>query len=248
MNRYLVFRLYAPLASWGTPAVGEERPTATYPGRSAIVGLLSAAIGIRRDEHARLSQLNDDIEIAVKQHSPGRMLRDYHTVQMPPTRKGQRFYTRKDELDRPSHELNTIVSKRDYRCDGLWIVAIRASQAADADRLDELAAALARPRFPLYFGRRACPPAAPLAPECVEENSWRESLNHEFPPIGNERARALVPAFDVLYSWEGEADALDGSGQGVESSEVWDVPVDRKRWQFRQRTEFRRYAGVDGGR
>ncbi len=50
MTEYLVFRLYAPLASWGEAAVGESRPTATYPGRGAIIGLLGAALGVRRDD------------------------------------------------------------------------------------------------------------------------------------------------------------------------------------------------------
>ena len=246
--RYLVFRLYAPLASWGTPAVGEERPTASYPGRSAIIGLLAAALGIRRDEAERLDALNQNIRLAVKQHSPGRLLRDYHTVQIPPSRKGQRFHTRRDELDRPSNELGTIISKRDYRSDGLWIIALRAGADADDGLLGELAEALARPRFALYFGRRACPPAAPLTPRCITAENWREALDHVFPPIAGETKDALVPAHDRLYAWEGDAPDLDGDTAGVESSDVWDMPRDRHRWQFGPRLEFRRYVHSAGGR
>ena len=44
----LVFQLEAPLSSWGDVAVGEYRPTAEYPGQSAILGLLAAALGIDR--------------------------------------------------------------------------------------------------------------------------------------------------------------------------------------------------------
>jgi CRISPR system Cascade subunit CasD len=50
MMEYLLFRLYGPLASWGEIAVGESRHTATYPGKSALLGLLAAALGIRRDD------------------------------------------------------------------------------------------------------------------------------------------------------------------------------------------------------
>nr|WP_284509571.1 CRISPR-associated protein Cas5 [Salinivibrio costicola] len=48
MRDYLVFRLYGPLASWGEPAVGGDRPTSAYPSRSAVLGLLGAALGIKR--------------------------------------------------------------------------------------------------------------------------------------------------------------------------------------------------------
>ncbi|WP_295540003.1 CRISPR-associated protein Cas5, partial [Thiolapillus sp.] len=52
MDDYLVFQLYAPLASWGGQAVGQERPSDDHPGRSALLGLLAAALGIRREEEA----------------------------------------------------------------------------------------------------------------------------------------------------------------------------------------------------
>ena len=45
MPRYVVFRLAAPLASFGEVAVGERRPTADRPTRSAVIGLLGAALG-----------------------------------------------------------------------------------------------------------------------------------------------------------------------------------------------------------
>ena len=45
---------------------------------------------------------------------------------------------------------------------------------------------------------------------------------------------------NALYAWEGDARDLDGNGQGVESSESWDMPLNRRRWQFGPRTEYRR--------
>ena len=43
---FLVFQLQAPLASWGEPAVGEYRGSCGYPGESALIGLLGAALGL----------------------------------------------------------------------------------------------------------------------------------------------------------------------------------------------------------
>ena len=118
---YLVMRLYTPISSWGTLAVGEDRPTVNYPTRSAVLGLLGAALGIRRSETQKLKDLADSIGIASKTYSEGTILRDYHTIQTPTTSKGVNFFTRKQELQ--SVRLRLFYS-RDYREDGLWVVAI----------------------------------------------------------------------------------------------------------------------------
>ena len=51
MPEYLVFQLYGPFMSWGDIAVGEMRPSAMMPAKSAILGLLAAAVGIKRPEY-----------------------------------------------------------------------------------------------------------------------------------------------------------------------------------------------------
>lgn len=256
MPNHLVFRLYAPMASWGEAAVGETRPTATYPGRGAILGLIAAALGIRRDDDERQRDLRRSLSVAVKQRSPGLLLRDYHTVQMPSTQAKVAHRTRREELSVPRDVLNTILSSRDYRCDGLWIVAVRLE--ADAMwSLEAIKSALEKPRFTLYLGRKACPLAAPLLPVIVEAEHWKAALNHEFesgvdvdktwfPLIGNERQdrRLLRLPKEVLYAWEGEASALDDSASAAETSEVWDEPLHRRRWQFGARLEHRRTESV----
>ncbi|MGO2672214.1 MAG: type I-E CRISPR-associated protein Cas5/CasD, partial [Psychrobacter celer] len=112
---YLVMRLYAPISSWGTLAVGEDRPTVNYPTRSAVLGLLGAALGIKRSEAQKLRDLASSIGIASKTYSEGTILRDYHTIQTPTTSKGVNFFTRKQELQ--SAKVETILSSRDYRED-----------------------------------------------------------------------------------------------------------------------------------
>ncbi|MCK0753368.1 type I-E CRISPR-associated protein Cas5/CasD [Chromohalobacter japonicus] len=251
MTEYLVFRLYAPLVSWGEAAVGETRPTATYPGRSAIIGLLGAALGVRRDDDERQRQLRESVRIAVKQRSPGTLLRDYHTAQVPAAQSKVTYRTRRDELSAPRKVINTILSSRDYRCDGLWTVAVWLTSQAELS-LADLEQALKKPRFLLYLGRKACPPAAPLAPRRETCAQLRDALDAGFPPLlerGEEdERRALRLPESAVYAWDGEADAFDGDQHGVASSEVWDVPLNRRRWQFGPRTEFRRMVGQEESR
>nr|WP_298379538.1 type I-E CRISPR-associated protein Cas5/CasD [uncultured Halomonas sp.] len=242
MTDYLVFRLYAPLASWGEAAVGETRPTATHPGRAAIIGLLGAALGIKRDDDDGQRALNASVRIAVKQRSPGSLMRDYHTAQVPATQPKVQHRTRRDELSAPRKVINTVLSSRDYRCDGLWTITVWLTEES-SHSLASLEQALKRPHFPLYLGRKACPLAAPLQPRCLSAERLQQALDTEFSEIVHGEDRALGLTGEVLYCWEGKADTLDGQAQGVESSDVWDDPISRQRWQFSRRPEFRRRVG-----
>ncbi|WP_315850039.1 type I-E CRISPR-associated protein Cas5/CasD, partial [Salmonella enterica] len=76
--------------------------------------------------------------------------------------KKYRYYTRRDELTLAPDEVGTLISQREYRCDGYWHVAIRATPDAPHS-LSELREALLTPHFPLYLGRKSCPLALPLA-------------------------------------------------------------------------------------
>lgn len=246
MTEFLVFRLYAPLASWGEPAVGEVRPSATYPGRGAILGLLGAALGIRRDDDEGQNGLRESVRVAIKQRSPGTLLRDYHTAQVPGERKEVVYRTRRDELSAPHKVINTILSSRNYRCDGLWTVAVWLTPGASV-ALEALEQALKTPYFPLYLGRKACPPAAPLDPRRVTVERLKEALDTEFPKLGPDEQQALRLPNESLYCWEGEAAMLDGKEEGVESSDVWDSPLNRRRWQFAPRIEYRRFVRLEEG-
>lgn len=241
MTDYLVFRLYAPLASWGEAAVGETRPTATYPGKGAVLGLLGAAVGIRRDDDKGQTQLRNSIAMGVKQYTSGMLMRDYHTVQMPAAQSKVSYHTRKDELNGPRDTLKTILSSRDYRCDGLWTVAVWLTPEATLT-LCELEQALKTPYYPLYLGRKSCPPAAPLAPQRRQCSTLKEALDTVFPPLvlnTHDKAVLRFPE-QALYAWEGEASTLDGNSQAAEYNDVWDLPLNRRRWQFGPRLEFRR--------
>jgi len=83
MQQYLSFQLYGVLASWGEQAVGESRHSATHTSRSAILGLLAAALGIKREQEQALKCLSDSVAMGFKVMHSGLVLKDYHTVQIP---------------------------------------------------------------------------------------------------------------------------------------------------------------------
>lgn len=171
---YLVFQIQALLASWGEPAIGERRGTAEWPTQSALLGLLGAALGIDRADEPAHASLRDSLSFAVGVQSTGSLLRDYHTAQVPPRNKlkGYAHATRQHELAVPKYDLKTVLSTRDYRENSCCLVALsRRPQAAASHTLEELAAALQKPKFVLYFGRKTCVPGSPLWPQVAVADS-----------------------------------------------------------------------------
>jgi len=245
MRDYLVFRLYGPMASWGEIAVGESRHSATYPSRSALLGLLAAALGVRRDDDAAQAALASAYRFGVKLLAAGTPLRDYHTVQSGTPPKKVVYRTRRQELADTSR-VGTLLSAREYRCDSLSLVAVEALDSAP-HAVTELAQALEHPHFPLYLGRKSCPLAAPLQARCVTAASVREALDRaEFPsmlalrrhdaptpwPSNDERRGFRLQS--VRYYWD---DGMEAGMTPTMSLVRHDQPVSRRRWQFGPRRE-----------
>ena len=226
--QFLVFQLQAALASWGEVAVGEYRGSREHPGASALIGLLGAALGVRRDDEAAHAALRDGYAFAVGVVTAGQLLRDYHTAQVPgrTSLKGRPHQTRRDELSVPKHELNTILSTRDYRQNAAWVVATQAVAAAPYP-LADLALALREPRFVLYLGRKCCPPAAPLAPQLAEAASAHVAITTYL-------AAADPPAKLRSLAW---ADGVEAGLAPHLSAPRKDRLLRRRGWHFGDRTE-----------
>lgn len=248
MDDYLLFQLYGPLASWGDVAVGEERPSLPHPGKSAIVGLMAAALGVTRDQENVLEKMAHHYRVAVRVDSSGLLLRDYHTAQVPPqvALKKHPSATRKDELAalrRYQREhtgtSGTILSYREFRNDARYRIAVTAATDAPFS-LDECAEALRRPRLPIYLGRKSCPPALPMQPQIATAGSILDAfIQAKFTDVKSlmselETDRYTLPDPSSSLFWE------HGMNSGVEPRETftrYDLPRSRKRWQFAPRAE-----------
>jgi CRISPR system Cascade subunit CasD len=238
MIDFLAFRLYAPLASWGDVAVGEYRPSLSYPGRSALLGLLGAALGVRRDQESVLAAMSKAYGVAVAVYRSGTLLRDYHTSQVPSAKdlKKRPQRTRGDELAVPKSELNTILSTRDYRQDALSVVLMWIKAEPAPHTLNGLRAALLQPRFTLYLGRKSCPPACPLQPQIVRATSLCDALAiTQFAPIEH---LANADHLERLAWEEGVPHGLLPGQSTIFNAPRKDDPRSRSRWQFSDRIEW----------
>lgn len=233
MKDYLVFRLYGSMASWGDVAVGEYRPTFDRPSKSAVMGLLAAALGICRDEEEKQRELTQAYNFAVQVNSPGVLLRDYHTSQVPPSGSGKNkkdFATRKDELE--AEKIETILSTRDYYCDALYTVCIWCKTESIPYSLEIITQKIREPEFVLYLGRKSCPIAIPLQAKMVEA----ENLNDVFSKVkfeDRDLLRWLPVNENTRLYWEGDDNSLRAEHTVTRRDET----LSRKRWQFSNRKE-----------
>ena len=158
----LLLRLAGPLQSWGDSSRFVRRETRNEPTKSGVIGLLAAAQGRTREDSIE-DMLGLSFGVRVEQR--GRVIRDLQT---------EKSLTRK----RNSRQFDKVMplTYRYYLADARFLVAIGAERPV----LESLDAALQAPRWPLYLGRRACPPDFPLNLRIHDEyDDVRQALEHE---------------------------------------------------------------------
>lgn len=160
----LLLRLAAPLQSWGSDSKFETRKTDREPTKSGVVGLLAAALGLRRDDTEGLARLNG-LRFAVRADQEGSLLVDFHTAKSRDT---------------------SYVTYRHYLQDAVFLAGL---ESGDEALLRELEAALRHPVYPLYLGRRSCPPTLPLCLGIRQEPAGRPpDGTHAGTKTGNREA------------------------------------------------------------
>ena len=221
MAEFVIFTLAAPMGSFADLAGHERRNSGTWPARSAVLGLVGAALGVRRDQQAQQEKLSR-WRTAVSMLSRGVAFRDFHTVQTVPTARIKRPSTRREALAALRSRDNPVITWRDYRSDCAFGVALWGGEGPE-----EIREALSRPHFTLYLGRKSCPLSAPMAPKVVKAANPLEALVRiQLPPF---LSCALDPERPLMVVSE---EPLDGGRQEIR----WDEPLDRGSWHFGSRT------------
>ena len=169
----LLLRLAAPLQAWGAESKYEVRRTGREPTKSGVIGLLMAALGCRRDDTETIRLLNT-LRMGVRVDRAGEMLCDFHTVYMeaPPskskkTQPPRPYMFSSDYTESYKDKDRTFTTKRHYLSDAVFLVGLESADDALLERLEQ---ALHAPVFPLFLGRRSCPPTLPLSLGIRAEN------------------------------------------------------------------------------
>ena len=147
----LLLRFAGPMQAWGADSRFDVCRTNREPTKSGVIGLLAAALGWRRD--APLDDL-EALQFGVRVDREGVLLRDFHMVRSAKT---------------------AYVTTRYYLCDAVFLTGVFCEDEALMQRLAE---AVSHPAFPLFLGRRACPPEGRVFLGLREE-ALEEALMHE---------------------------------------------------------------------
>ena len=187
----LLIRLVGPMQSWGTTSRFDHRDTGKEPSKSGVLGLLSAALGIDRENWSDLEPLTH-LLMGVRHDRPGVPKRDYQTAQNIISADRSKIH-------------NTAVTTRDYLADASFLVGL---EGDDRSLLERAHMALRDPTWPLALGRKSYVPSEPI---------WMENAVQDVPLRD---ALAQQPWIATLRKWEELPEKLLGSFESEDGSGV----------------------------
>jgi len=205
----LLMRLRAPMMSWGDHSQFGHRDSRREPTKSAVIGLLCAALGRPRWEPV------DDLAaltMGVRVNKEGVLQKDYHTVQ--------------DTMRDDGKKVNTTLSDRYYVADADYLVGLE----GPPELLSQLDAALQRPHWQLYLGRKSFIPSHPIRVGVVDQPLLPALQQHPY-----EHRSHKAPSFPLRIVF----DAADGTDIRQ------DVPLDWRRRRFGRRTVATDYCSPE---
>lgn len=169
----LLLRLSAPIQSWGSDSVYDNRETDDMPTKSGVIGMLAAALGRKRD-----SSLDDLMELGfgVRIDQQGIRLNDFQITHM-------------------GEKLNANLSNRIYLSDALFLAGL---SCENIDFLNDLEDALRHPKFAVFLGRRSCPPTQPLILGIRNHELYQSLLEEEWL-VPEWRRQSLFRFSDELH-------------------------------------------------
>lgn len=138
----LLMRMRAPMMSWGDHSRFTIRDTRREPTKSAVIGLLCAALG-----RPRWEAVNDltALQMGVRVNQEGVVQCDYHTIM--------------DGIKSGGGKGGTVISRRFYVADADYLVGLEGKNRKLLETLDQ---ALLTPTWQLYFGRKSFVPSCPV--------------------------------------------------------------------------------------
>ncbi|SRR5574344_748624 len=150
----LLLRLAAPMQSWGDESDFEYRRTKREPTKSGVIGMISSAMGIKRSEDSSfLYSLRFGVRVDQEGIDVDRY--DYQITRTSKKNNRTGSYSLVKNGEYELEEKSTILSYRYYLYDAVFLVGLE----GDDDLIVRVQDALKRPMWPLFLGRRSCPPS-----------------------------------------------------------------------------------------
>lgn len=209
MNTLLI-RFCAPMQSWGTQSRFTVRDTGFEPSKSGTLGVLCAALGIDREDDAGLQPLTA-LRMGVRVDKEGALRSDYHTA--------------KDILTANNKIKGTELSTRYYLADACFLVGL---ESENLPLLERIQAALGKPVWALFLGRKAFVPGEPIwLEDGLRKGEDLKTALETYPPLRPPEKQKLRLVLE------------DASGPIVRSDQPLSFSRERRRFAPRRlRVEF----------
>lgn len=156
MKNILFLQISGNMQSWGEYALPSVRGTRREPTKSGIIGIISATMGIKRNQTDEIRRLSENIKMGVRVDREGVIIGDFQTTQNVLQSDTKKFQFTKLNIK------SCDIGDRYYLCDALFLVALE----GEIKLLEEIRDAILDPVFPYFLGRKCCSPSLPLIADC----------------------------------------------------------------------------------
>lgn len=194
-KKIIALYLDAPLQSWGYQSRFDRRTTHSSPTKSAVLGMIAAAMGIGRSDTKALLKLRSitmtTLVLAPEKDNPycGSRLTDFHTV-------GGGFDPKHDHGHMPRKAGGgtpaTVVSYREYLQDARFGVLL----CGACPLMEDIAKALQNPVWGIFLGRKSC-----IAASLIYQGTYAEetaAANHLEDVSGWKVSRTIEEVKDYV--------------------------------------------------
>lgn len=182
----IILRFDAPLMSFGGVMVDQHGVIDRFPGQSFLAGLFGNALGYRHGDTDMLNRLQERIESAARWDIAPERIIDYQTVDLGQEKMKYGGWTTRGEPEHRSGgadaKFGTHQRYRHYWANGVLTVAV-SLPGEDGPCLKDLVRALMEPARPLFLGRKACLPSAPIVLTVVQDEDVLAALRKVPPEV-----------------------------------------------------------------
>jgi CRISPR system Cascade subunit CasD len=141
--------------------------TEREPTKSGVIGMIAAALGVRRWEDEKLQTLTK-LKFGIRVIREGGFMVDYQTVH------SKKYWEDVNKGNVPNGN-GSYISPRHYLADAVFAVGLE----GDRELLEKIEYALRHPYFPLYLGRKSCPPAGKVVIGIEDNDLTTALLNYQ---------------------------------------------------------------------
>ena len=152
----LKLEIKASLQAYGRESFFIYRPTNYEPSKSAITGMICAAMGIDRNEKSEINRVYNSFTLKVeKLKNPPKIYHDYQRIEPPENR----LYHEKNKMTSyagcKASKSEVKIIRKDYIMDQNFVLYLEGEE----DFISAVKTAFDNPWYPIYLGRKNCIPS-----------------------------------------------------------------------------------------